>query len=663
MLRVGQTGPRLAEPTGRLMIVQCDKCQTKFRIADEKVRPNGVKVRCSRCAHVFVVRKEPATAPNPAISAMSGEGRDPFESRTVPTIPDASSMVSGLPTARAPVPAASTASSLEAAAALGFSGLPAPPKKAPLPPLDQIRGLGGPSGLGETFRSFTGSEALTVRSENERDDSDDELDFPFEVDDDGFEPAPDPLGPLADADPAPEQDVHRKKTARAGLPSFPESKPNNPPAEERFPAPPEDEMGGATEMNLPGLDGPSSDPFGAIDAADPFGAPALTASGSFPPPPGASGSGAFPPPAAFPADPLGASGSFSGPPKPSASQFPTPAEGSPRPNAFAGDGPAPTGAFPPPPGLTGSGGFAPTGTGAFPPPVDFGPHAAPATAEELGDIPGLMDADSDDPFAGVDADNAASVGAYSAFHAGADDVGPASAPLEPPSPTGEAIAKLELGKAGLSPGGLTHHEPTAIARAYQPPGARKKTSVYLSDGGDGLGWWPTALGVAAGIVVAALFVPGVAEHVAPLLGTVPRPVMSSGDEPVVPGSLDEVYAESTYVRTYETAAGHQLLVVGGSAAAAAAVGKVDAVVAVLDEGRVVERRTAPVGVVLDEATLFDAQTESYLSNAMAAKVPRALSEDDREPFMVVFWAPPANAEQKTFRVAFVKSDAAARAEK
>ena len=37
------------------MIVQCDKCTTKFRIADEKVTPNGVKVRCSRCAHVFVV--------------------------------------------------------------------------------------------------------------------------------------------------------------------------------------------------------------------------------------------------------------------------------------------------------------------------------------------------------------------------------------------------------------------------------------------------------------------------------------------------------------------------------------------------------------------------------------------------------------------------------
>jgi predicted Zn finger-like uncharacterized protein len=40
------------------MIVQCDKCKTKFRIADEKVSEAGVKVRCSRCAHVFMVKRD-----------------------------------------------------------------------------------------------------------------------------------------------------------------------------------------------------------------------------------------------------------------------------------------------------------------------------------------------------------------------------------------------------------------------------------------------------------------------------------------------------------------------------------------------------------------------------------------------------------------------------
>jgi predicted Zn finger-like uncharacterized protein len=35
------------------MIVQCPQCETKFNLPDEKVKPEGVKVRCSRCRHVF----------------------------------------------------------------------------------------------------------------------------------------------------------------------------------------------------------------------------------------------------------------------------------------------------------------------------------------------------------------------------------------------------------------------------------------------------------------------------------------------------------------------------------------------------------------------------------------------------------------------------------
>lgn len=46
------------------MIVQCDKCKTKFRIADEKVSDAGVKVRCSRCAHVFMVKRDFGAVPS-----------------------------------------------------------------------------------------------------------------------------------------------------------------------------------------------------------------------------------------------------------------------------------------------------------------------------------------------------------------------------------------------------------------------------------------------------------------------------------------------------------------------------------------------------------------------------------------------------------------------
>ncbi len=37
------------------MIVQCEACQTRFRLADDKVKPGGTKVRCSKCKEVFTV--------------------------------------------------------------------------------------------------------------------------------------------------------------------------------------------------------------------------------------------------------------------------------------------------------------------------------------------------------------------------------------------------------------------------------------------------------------------------------------------------------------------------------------------------------------------------------------------------------------------------------
>jgi predicted Zn finger-like uncharacterized protein len=41
------------------MIVQCERCQTKFRVDDEKVPEKGIKARCSKCQNVF--RIEPSS--------------------------------------------------------------------------------------------------------------------------------------------------------------------------------------------------------------------------------------------------------------------------------------------------------------------------------------------------------------------------------------------------------------------------------------------------------------------------------------------------------------------------------------------------------------------------------------------------------------------------
>jgi predicted Zn finger-like uncharacterized protein len=37
------------------MIVECSHCQTKFNLPDDKIKPEGVKIRCTRCKNVFSV--------------------------------------------------------------------------------------------------------------------------------------------------------------------------------------------------------------------------------------------------------------------------------------------------------------------------------------------------------------------------------------------------------------------------------------------------------------------------------------------------------------------------------------------------------------------------------------------------------------------------------
>ena len=49
------------------MIVQCEACQTRFRLADEKIKPAGTKVRCSKCKVVFTVT---LPEPEPAEEAV-----------------------------------------------------------------------------------------------------------------------------------------------------------------------------------------------------------------------------------------------------------------------------------------------------------------------------------------------------------------------------------------------------------------------------------------------------------------------------------------------------------------------------------------------------------------------------------------------------------------
>ena len=59
------------------MVIQCSECQTRFKLADDKLKPGGIKVRCAKCKHVFTVEAaEPAVAPPPCRSTPYGAIRN-----------------------------------------------------------------------------------------------------------------------------------------------------------------------------------------------------------------------------------------------------------------------------------------------------------------------------------------------------------------------------------------------------------------------------------------------------------------------------------------------------------------------------------------------------------------------------------------------------------
>ncbi len=59
------------------MIIQCEQCQTKFRLDDSKVADKGIKVRCAKCRHVFSVAQTP---PVPEDSASLWQDETDFPS-------------------------------------------------------------------------------------------------------------------------------------------------------------------------------------------------------------------------------------------------------------------------------------------------------------------------------------------------------------------------------------------------------------------------------------------------------------------------------------------------------------------------------------------------------------------------------------------------------
>ena len=60
------------------MIIQCEKCKTRFKLDDSRVTEAGIRVRCSRCSHTFVVRRESPEEESDFESILQGLGENEF---------------------------------------------------------------------------------------------------------------------------------------------------------------------------------------------------------------------------------------------------------------------------------------------------------------------------------------------------------------------------------------------------------------------------------------------------------------------------------------------------------------------------------------------------------------------------------------------------------
>ncbi len=113
------------------VVVQCQSCQARFRVADEKVTDRGVRVRCTSCKTIFLVKKDGVVATSQATTGETVMGMAP---------------ISLVPPQRQPGPAAGVRLSTppvqkSAPPAPRPSAPPAARNGAPKRPLDDLFGM------------------------------------------------------------------------------------------------------------------------------------------------------------------------------------------------------------------------------------------------------------------------------------------------------------------------------------------------------------------------------------------------------------------------------------------------------------------------------------------------------------------------------------------
>lgn len=72
-------------PVQRGMIISCSSCQTKFRVDESRIGPDGKKVRCSKCGHVWraVAETQPALSVEQPVPVLPPAGEPVFDAPRV----------------------------------------------------------------------------------------------------------------------------------------------------------------------------------------------------------------------------------------------------------------------------------------------------------------------------------------------------------------------------------------------------------------------------------------------------------------------------------------------------------------------------------------------------------------------------------------------------
>ena len=138
------------------MEVRCDKCQARYKVADEKIGPQGLTMKCGKCANTFRVSRDPnapaakpqpdpSAAAKPAPKAPATPGAAPAAPRPPAAKPGA---VASKPASAAPAPADEGAGRT-----MMFQTGSLPPKApaAPAKPAPKAPPPGGESGATMVF--------------------------------------------------------------------------------------------------------------------------------------------------------------------------------------------------------------------------------------------------------------------------------------------------------------------------------------------------------------------------------------------------------------------------------------------------------------------------------------------------------------------------------